>query len=93
LVKRGRDLIGAGKIREARWVLKRAADAGDPAATLALATTYDPNVLKKLNSRDSDPDVGLAQAWYQKAADLGSTEAFVRLKRMDLKPDPRPPER
>jgi hypothetical protein len=72
LVKRGRELIVAGKIRDARILLKRAAGAGDSSAALALATTYDPAELQKLQARDADPDIATAQAWYQKAKDLAS---------------------
>jgi hypothetical protein len=75
LVKRGRELITAGRIRDARLLLNSAADAGDPTAAFALATTYDPLELEKLGARDADPDVAMAEAWYQKANDLGSTAA------------------
>jgi TPR repeat protein len=75
LVKRGRELFAAGKIRDARILLKRAAEAGDATAALALATTYDPAELEKLEARDADPDLTEARAWYQKAKDLGSTSA------------------
>jgi TPR repeat protein len=73
LVKRGRELIVAGKIHDARLLLKRAADAGDASAALALATTYDPAELEKLQARDADPDIAMARAWYQKAKGLAST--------------------
>jgi hypothetical protein len=53
-------------------LLKRAAEAGESSAALALATTYDPAELQKLQSRDADPDIATAQAWYQKAKDLAS---------------------
>ena len=72
LVKRGRELIAAGKIRDARLLLKRAADAGDASAAFALGTTYDPAELKKLGAPDTDPDIAEARAWYQKAKDLKS---------------------
>jgi hypothetical protein len=73
LVKRGRELFAAGKIRDARTLLKRAAEAGDASAALALATTYDPAELKKLRAHDADPDIAMARAWYQKAKDLAAT--------------------
>ena len=75
LIKRGRELIAAGKIRDARVLLTKAANAGDANAALALAMTYDPVELGKLGQRDSDPDIAMARAWYQKATDLGSTPA------------------
>jgi len=32
-----------------------------------------------LGARGAEPDVGTARAWYQKAADLGSSDAKRRL--------------
>jgi hypothetical protein len=80
LVRRGRELFAAGKIRDARILLKRAADTGDASGALALATTYDPAALEKLQARDADPDIAMARAWYDKAKDLASTpdRAFPR---------------
>jgi hypothetical protein len=75
LVKLGRELIAIGKIRDARLALERAADAGDASAAFALATTYDPTVLEKLQVHDADPDTAMARAWYQKAKDLETTPA------------------
>jgi hypothetical protein len=80
LVRRGRELISAGKIGDARVLLRIAAEANDATAAFVLATTYDPMVLEKFKARDSDPDIKTAQAWYQKASDLGSTEASDWLK-------------
>jgi TPR repeat protein len=73
LVRRGRELFAGGKIRDARILLKRAAEGGDASAALALATTYDPRDLEKLQARDADPDIAMARVWYQKAKDLAST--------------------
>src|SRR5262245_26027878 len=44
LLKRGKDLITAGDLAAARLVLRRAADANNAEAALALAATYDPLV-------------------------------------------------
>jgi hypothetical protein len=41
LVKRGRQLINAGKIGDARVLLRIAAEANDATAAFVLATTYD----------------------------------------------------
>jgi TPR repeat protein len=48
LLKRGRELIVAGDIPAARWMLKQAAEAGNASAALELAATYDPIVLEEL---------------------------------------------
>jgi hypothetical protein len=80
LVKRGQELIAAGKIPAARLVLMRAAEAGDAPAAMALGTTYDPIELEKLGFRDADPDIAMARFWYQKAKELGSIDAPARLE-------------
>jgi hypothetical protein len=49
LIDRGTRLFEAGDVVPARLLFIRAAKAGDPAAALAVASTYDPAVLK---SRD-----------------------------------------
>lgn len=73
LVKRGRELIATGKIRDARPLLERPAEAGNATAAFALGTTYDPVELEKLGVHNSDSDIAMARAWYQKAKDFGST--------------------
>jgi hypothetical protein len=80
LLKRGKDLIATGDLAAARLVLKRAADADDVEATLALAATYDPYVLRELKVYSSKADVGMACAWYEKAKELGSSVALRRLE-------------
>jgi hypothetical protein len=80
LLKRGKDLIAAGDLAAARLVLKRAADANDVEATLALAATYDPYVLRELKVYSFAADAGMARAWYEKAKQLGSAVALRRLE-------------
>jgi hypothetical protein len=101
LVARGRKLIVAGDIPNARLVLQQAADAGNATAALELGATYDPIELEKLDAatlasppvassrvsvlnieRKALPDIAMARTWYQKAKDLGSTEALVRLENL-----------
>jgi hypothetical protein len=80
LLKRGKDLIATGDLAAARLVLKRAADANDVEATLALAATYDPYVLRELKVYSFAADTGMARAWYEKAKQLGSALALRRLE-------------
>jgi hypothetical protein len=80
LLKRGKDLIATGDLAAARLVLKRAADANDVEATLALAATYDPYVLRELKVYSFAADAGMARAWYEKAKQLGSSVALRRLE-------------
>jgi hypothetical protein len=80
LLKRGKDLIAAGDLAAARIVLRKAADANDAEAALALAATYDPLVLRELKVYGFMPDAALARAWYGKATELGAPAASRRLE-------------
>jgi hypothetical protein len=81
LLKRGEDFITSGDLASARLVLQRAAEAGDMHAALTLAAAFDPNLLAKLG-RDLPADVVKARFWYERAKQLGSTEAPRRLERL-----------
>src|SRR5215831_12452615 len=80
LLKRGKDLIANGDIAAARLVLRRAADANNAEAALALAETYDPYVLRGLKVYSFAADAEGARAWYEKARELGSSAASQRLE-------------
>jgi TPR repeat protein len=81
MVKNGTEYMANGNVGAARMMLRPAAEAGDPVAAFALAETFDPLVLRKLNAKGGiTPNVGLAQTWYQKAKDLGSALAPERLE-------------
>ena len=80
LLKHGQELIAEGKFSVARLVLARAAEAGSAPAALAVGGTYDPGMREVSGARpDAPPDTAMARAWYEKAKDLGSTEAARRL--------------
>ena len=97
-------MMEAGNIPSARLVLREAAEADNATAALELGATYDPTFLQQLKtvrqteSRgvESVPamthmgDVRMARLWYEKAKDLGSTEAAVRLEKLRSVPNPRP---
>jgi hypothetical protein len=80
LLKRGKDLMAAGDLAAARVVLRKAADANNAEAALALAATYDPLVLRELKVYGFMPDAAMARVWYEKATELGSTAASRRLE-------------
>ena len=80
LLKRGEELFKTGDLAGARLLLQRAAEAHDPVGALALATTYDPNVLDELGVRGVAGDAAMARAWYEKAREYGSREAPRRLE-------------
>jgi hypothetical protein len=80
LLKRGKDLFATGDLAAARPVLRKAADANNAEAALALAATYDPFVLRELKVYGFTPDAAMARVWYEKARDLGSPAAPRRLE-------------
>jgi hypothetical protein len=82
LVRRAHVFLENGDISAARLLLRRAAEAGDVRATLALATTYDPVVLRQIGALGAKDDIAQARHWYQKASELGSAEAVMRLQRL-----------
>ena len=79
LRKQGNDFIAAGDFAGARGVLERAANAGDASSALAMAATYDPAVLARFKVKGLVPDNAKAAHWYERARDLGSQEAPLRL--------------
>jgi hypothetical protein len=82
LVKRGRDYLSNGDLSSARLLLRRAAEAGSADAALALGASYDPLFLRRAGVVGAAPDPAAARAWYQKAADLGSTAAAAQLAKL-----------
>jgi hypothetical protein len=87
LIKQGEQFISAGDFASARVVFRRAAEAGNREAALAMAGTYDPAALKRLGVKGLAPDPEQARIWYEKARRLGSTEAPQLLKRLANRTD------
>jgi hypothetical protein len=83
LMKDGLRLIAGGDVGGARKAFSRAASTGDAAATMALAETYDPNMLAAWGARDIKPDVGTARMLYGKALDAGIAKARTRLEALN----------
>jgi hypothetical protein len=82
LLARGRAHVADGDLAAARLVLRRAVERGDSQAALALGGTYDPNVLRRLGVVSFAGDPEQARDWYRKAAELGSTDAPLRLEQL-----------
>jgi hypothetical protein len=80
LIRRGQEFMRTGDIAAARLLFRRAANAGNPQAALALGATFDPVVLGELGVLGFPPDLTQARSWYDKAARLGSTEALRRIE-------------
>ena len=83
LMEKGRVLMKSGDIASARLLFQRLANAGIADAALALAATYDPRYLAQHNLIGIAGDETKAHHWYQRASELGSTEAGHILARTD----------
>ena len=79
LLQQGQQYLAAGDFASARQVFRRAAEAGDAAAALALGASFDPTVLAKFGGAGS-ADIEKARNWYEKAKTYGSTDAARRLE-------------
>ena len=79
LIRRGKALLNDGDFAAARVLFERAANAGNAEAALALGSTYDPNVIKRLGAIMVKADIENARKWYQLAADRGSAAASLQL--------------
>ena len=82
LVVKGQRFVALRDFASARLVFRRAAEAGDAAAALALAATYDPVLLAKFGPAAPAADLDKARAFYEMAQALGSAEASRRLKHL-----------
>jgi hypothetical protein len=88
MIKSGAELMANRDFAAARLMYQRAAEAGSAIAAFALAETYDPLMVEKLNVRGGiTPDFALATTWYEKAKALGSSEAPERLERLARLPE------
>jgi hypothetical protein len=80
LLTRGHQLLAEGKINAARLFYQKAAELKSAEAALAVAKTYDPNLLKLFPILGGiEPNLELAELWYNKAAQLGSRVALNHL--------------
>jgi hypothetical protein len=79
---KGIEQLERGNVFAARRFFARAAESGLAQSAVALAATYDPDELAKLNVVGLEPDVASARRWYEKARELGAAEAAERLRRL-----------
>jgi len=82
LHEKGTEQLARGNVFAARRFFERAAEAGLAQSAVALAATYDPDELAKLNVVGLAPDVDAARKWYEKARELGAVEAAERLRHL-----------
>jgi uncharacterized iron-regulated membrane protein len=76
-------LMNSGRIQAARRQLLAVATDGSPDVALALARTYDPNVLAQIPAPDAAPDVAEATRWYR-VWHAAAVEQGMSLDRMSL---------
>lgn len=76
-------LMNGGRIQAARQQLLAVATDGSPDVALALARTYDPNVLAQIPAPDAPPDVAEATRWYR-AWHAAAVKQGMSLDRMSL---------
>jgi hypothetical protein len=79
MVERGRLLFEAGDLAAARLFFRRAANAGDAAAAIAMGATYDPDVLTQRFIRGIEADPREAQKWYERAREMGGQQRVEML--------------
>jgi hypothetical protein len=79
LMVRGDRHLNRGDVAAARLIYHALARQNFADAALALARTYDPEILSALAVRGLRPDIAEARVWYEKARDLGSAPAAQRL--------------
>jgi hypothetical protein len=82
LMQQGRQALSGGDISAARVAFRRLADAGIADAALELAETYDPAYLAEHNVIGLSGDRARAKQLYERASELGSTEAGRMLARL-----------
>jgi hypothetical protein len=66
-------------IASARMILNYAASLGSGISAMALAETFDPAYLARINLQEVDADLPEARKWYRTASSLGVKEADARL--------------
>jgi hypothetical protein len=82
LLKKGDEHLAEGNISAARLFYERAADAGLAQGAMALASTFDAAQLARLGVRGIPPDGKQARRWYERAKQLGASDAEERLRRI-----------
>jgi hypothetical protein len=79
LYRRAEGLVADGDFAGARLLLERAVEAGHAGAIFMLASTYDPNVLGKVNALGLKGEPEKARALYQQALAAGIDDSNGRL--------------
>jgi TPR repeat protein len=83
LFRRAEGLVADGDFAGARLLLERAVEAGHAGALFMLASTYDPNVLGKVNALGIKGEPDKAKALYQQALAAGIEDSNGRLSALN----------
>ncbi|MGE0855892.1 MAG: hypothetical protein AB7L18_07380, partial [Hyphomicrobiaceae bacterium] len=79
-IERGEAMLNAGDIAQARLLLERATEYGNPRAAFLMATSFDPNALPWRTGMGLVAEPLKAKRWYVMAKNLGAgSEADQRL--------------
>lgn len=78
LLARGKQLLQQGGIAAARLIFEELATRRSAAGALALARTYDPAYVAPKAPAPA-PDIAEARKWYERAVELGNSDAQRRL--------------
>ena len=81
MLKRASVLLGQNDIAGARLIFHYLAHHGSPRGAFALAESYDPQKWDVHRVTGMTPDASFARTWYARAAELGSREAVVALRK------------
>jgi hypothetical protein len=79
LVLQGQQMLTQGHVASARLLFRRAADTGSAEAAILLGDTFDPQRLYALGVRGVAGDLQQSIRWYEKADELGASDAKERL--------------
>jgi hypothetical protein len=79
MLDRALSILQNGDIAAARLLFQRLADKGSARGALAMAKTYDPEVLTGMNVFGLAPEPDKAAQWYARAAEMGNEQARERL--------------
>ena len=85
LFARGLDAENRGDFSGARRYYTSAAQKGSAAAARSLGRLYDPAYLRRTALGGVDPDPALARRWYERAVQLGDTEAGPLLEALSVR--------
>jgi hypothetical protein len=81
--KKGQESLATGNVSAARLFYERAADEGLAEGALALAATFDPDLLARQKVLGGvQPDPAAARRWYVRAREMGAAEAESHIRRL-----------